>query len=61
MVILSDDPVGIDPMKINSIVVLEAIKDGKSVYTRQPSAGGQYHEDGIPYHEMWRPTTTITI
>jgi hypothetical protein len=36
MVILSDNPITIDPMKINSIVVLETIKDGKSVYKRQP-------------------------
>lgn len=36
MVILSENPVGIDPMKINSIVVLETIKDGRSVYKRQP-------------------------
>ena len=36
MVILSDNPITIDPMKINSIVVLETVKDGKSVYKRQP-------------------------
>jgi predicted amidohydrolase YtcJ len=36
MVVLSDNPLTIDPMKINSIVVLETIKDGKSVYKRQP-------------------------
>jgi hypothetical protein len=34
MVILSDNPLTIDPMKINTIVVLETIKEGKSVYTR---------------------------
>lgn len=34
MVVLSDNPLTIDPMKINSIVVLETIKDGKSVYKR---------------------------
>jgi len=36
MVVLSDNPLTIDPMKINSIVVLETFKDGKSVYKRQP-------------------------
>jgi predicted amidohydrolase YtcJ len=36
MVILSDNPLTIDPMKINSIVVLETFKDGKTVYKRQP-------------------------
>ncbi len=36
MVILSDNPLTIDPMKINTIVVLETIKDGKTVYKRQP-------------------------
>jgi hypothetical protein len=36
MVILSDNPLTIDPMKINTIAVLETIKDGKSVYKRQP-------------------------
>ena len=34
MVIVSDNPLSIDPMKINSIVVLETIKEGKSVYKR---------------------------
>jgi len=34
MVVLSDNPLSIDPMKINSIVVLETIKKGKSVYKR---------------------------
>jgi predicted amidohydrolase YtcJ len=34
-VILSDNPLAIDPMKINQIVVLETIKDGKTVYTRK--------------------------
>ena len=34
MVVLSDNPLTIDPTKINSIVVLETIKDGKSVYKR---------------------------
>jgi predicted amidohydrolase YtcJ len=32
MVVLSDNPITIDPMKINTIKVLETIKDGKSVY-----------------------------
>jgi predicted amidohydrolase YtcJ len=36
MVILSDNPVGIEPGLINTIVVLETIKDGKTVYQRQP-------------------------
>jgi hypothetical protein len=34
MVILSDNPITIDPMKINSIVALETIKEGKTVYRR---------------------------
>jgi predicted amidohydrolase YtcJ len=34
LVVLSDNPLTIDPMKINSIVVLETIKEGKTVYTR---------------------------
>jgi predicted amidohydrolase YtcJ len=34
MVILSDNPLTIDPMKINKIIVLETIKEGKTVYTR---------------------------
>lgn len=35
MVILSDNPLTIDPMKINTIVVLETIKDGNTVYKRE--------------------------
>jgi predicted amidohydrolase YtcJ len=35
MVILSDNPLTIDPTKINTIVVLETIKEGKTVYRRQ--------------------------
>jgi predicted amidohydrolase YtcJ len=35
MVILSDDPISIEPAKLNSIVVLETIKDGKSVWARK--------------------------
>lgn len=35
MVILSDNPLTIDPMKINTIVVHETIKEGKTVYQRQ--------------------------
>jgi len=35
MVILSDNPLTIDPAKINTIVVLETIKDGKTVYKRE--------------------------
>ncbi|MDP1775527.1 MAG: amidohydrolase, partial [Moraxellaceae bacterium] len=34
MVILSDNPLTIDSMKINTIVVLETIKEGQSVYNR---------------------------
>jgi len=33
LVILSDNPMSIDPMQINKIKVLETIKKGKSVYT----------------------------
>jgi predicted amidohydrolase YtcJ len=36
MVVLSDNPLTIDPASINSIVVLETIKEGKSVYRREP-------------------------
>jgi predicted amidohydrolase YtcJ len=36
MVVLSDNPLTIDPAKINTIVVLETIKDGQSVYRREP-------------------------
>ena len=35
MVILSDNPLTIDPMKINMIVVLETIKEGKTVFKRK--------------------------
>ncbi len=35
MVILSDNPLTIDPMKINTIRVMETIKEGKTVYTRK--------------------------
>ena len=35
MVILSDNPLTIDPTTINTIVVLETIKEGTTVYTRQ--------------------------
>jgi predicted amidohydrolase YtcJ len=34
MVILDQDPLSIDPLKIKDIKVLETIKEGKSVYTR---------------------------
>lgn len=34
MVILSDNPLTIEPTKINTIVVLETIKEGKTVYRR---------------------------
>lgn len=35
LVILSDNPVTIDPTKINQVQVLETIKDGKTVWTRK--------------------------
>ncbi|MBM3274959.1 MAG: amidohydrolase [Alphaproteobacteria bacterium] len=35
MVILSDKPLTIDPTKINTIQVMETIKEGKTVYKRQ--------------------------
>lgn len=35
MVILSDNPLTIDPAKINTIFVLETIKEGKTVYRRE--------------------------
>lgn len=35
LVILSDNPVTIDPMKLNSITVLETIKDGKTIWKRK--------------------------
>lgn len=35
LVILSADPLAIDPMKISSIEVLETIKDGKTAYQRK--------------------------
>ena len=35
MVILSENPIAIDPMKINTIQVLQTIKDGVTVYVRK--------------------------
>ena len=35
LVILSDNPLTIDPMRINEIVVLETIKDGETVWKRR--------------------------
>jgi hypothetical protein len=35
LVVLSDNPVTMDPAKINQVRVLETIKDGKSVWVRQ--------------------------
>ncbi len=35
MVILSKDPLAIDPMTINQIKVTETIKDGKTVFASQ--------------------------
>jgi len=35
MVVLSDNPLTIDPAKINTIVVMETIKEGKTVYNRE--------------------------
>ncbi|MCU0635867.1 MAG: amidohydrolase [Gemmatimonadaceae bacterium] len=37
-VILSDNPLTIEPMKINTIVVQETIKDGRTVWTRKAPA-----------------------
>ncbi len=33
MVVLSGDPLAINPMKIKDIQVLETIKEGKSIYS----------------------------
>ncbi len=35
LVILSENPMAVDPMKIAGIKVLETIKEGRSVYRRQ--------------------------
>ncbi len=35
LVILSDNPLTIEPMKLNTIVVLETIKDGETVWQRE--------------------------
>jgi hypothetical protein len=35
MVILSENPITIDPMKINTIQVLETVKEGVTVYVRK--------------------------
>ena len=35
LVVLSDNPVTMDPTRINEVVVLETIKDGKTVWSRQ--------------------------
>lgn len=35
MVVLSDNPLTIDPTKINTIVVMETIKEGQTVYSRE--------------------------
>jgi predicted amidohydrolase YtcJ len=34
VVVLSDNPLTIDPARINTIRVLETIKEGRTVYTR---------------------------
>lgn len=36
MVVLSENPLTIDPTRINTIVVLETLKEGKTVYKREP-------------------------
>jgi predicted amidohydrolase YtcJ len=36
MVVLSNNPLTIDPASINTIVVLETLKEGESVYRREP-------------------------
>jgi hypothetical protein len=33
MVVLSDDPLAVDPMKIKDIKVLETIKKGNSIFS----------------------------
>jgi hypothetical protein len=35
LVVLSDNPITMDPAKINQVLVLETIKDGKTVWVRQ--------------------------
>ena len=35
MIILDKDPFDIDPMEIKDIQVLETIKDGNTVYTKE--------------------------
>jgi predicted amidohydrolase YtcJ len=35
LVILSDNPLTVDPMDLNEIVVLETIKDGETVWRRE--------------------------
>ncbi len=35
LVILSGNPLTIEPMKLNTIVVLETIKDGETVWRRE--------------------------
>lgn len=35
LVVLSDNPLTVDPMAVKDIKVLETIKDGKSVYKAQ--------------------------
>ncbi len=34
MVVLSANPLTIDPMKINTIQVMETIKEGKTIYLK---------------------------
>jgi predicted amidohydrolase YtcJ len=40
LVILSDNPLTVDPMEINQIVVMETIKEGKTVWSRRGAPGG---------------------
>ena len=40
LVILSDNPLTVDPMEINQIVVMETIKEGKTVWSRRGTPGG---------------------
>jgi predicted amidohydrolase YtcJ len=35
LVILSDNPLTIEPMRLNEIVVLETIKDGRTVWRKE--------------------------
>jgi hypothetical protein len=36
LVVLDKNPLKVEPMKIKDILVVETIKDGQSIYQRQP-------------------------